>query len=123
MILAYRRGILQEDVDTFVLQSRIRETLLMDTIIMEHNADVVWKSLQLSNILLAPNIDRRRFREQVDHNTEKLKLSQSYNNFDLWETLNSEAVLVSKSTDMIKLWNKMVKDGTLKAFKDSLTHG
>lgn len=122
MLLAYRRGILQEEVDTFGLQSRIRELLLMDTIVMEHNADAVWKSLQLGNILLAPNIDRKRFREQVDYNTEKLKLNQNYYNFDLWSTLNSEAALINRSTDLIKLWNNLVKDGRLKAFKDSITN-
>lgn len=120
MFLAYRRGLLQEDDNKFGLESRIRETLLMDTIVMEHNADLAWKGLQLSNILLAPNIDRKRFREQADNNTDKLKLTQFYYNYDLWNTLESEYRLINQSSDLIKLWNKLVKDGTLKAFKDSV---
>lgn len=108
-----------QDVDyKYGIESQIRETLLFDTIVMEQNAEVILNCIKISNTLLGPNIDRRRYKEQSQHNSDQLDLIQNYNNYNLWSTMNSKAHLFSQSSSMIKLWNKMVKDGTLKAIRD-----
>ena len=115
MLLAYRRGLLKQKLP-FGITSRIREMFVIDAMSMEQEADYAKLSLLINNILLAPNIDTKRYTEHMADVNAKMYHIASRNEYDASASINPEEQLKKRTKGLVKVWNKLFKSGTIKAF-------
>lgn len=118
-LLAYRRGLLAPDYK-YGAQSKVREELLLFAVAREENVRLRREQEYMANILLAPNLDPKKFgnyMKTVYHVLSQLSKREQYS-MDKMQT--REDSVVSSMSEMIKVWNKLEENGTLAKWQKML---
>lgn len=118
-LLAYRRGLLAPDYK-YGVQSKVREELLLFAVAREENVRLRREQEYMANILLAPNLDPKKFGNYIKtvyHVLSQLSKREQYS-MDKMQT--REDSVVSSMSEMIKVWNKLEENGTLAKWQKML---
>lgn len=89
-------------------------------IAMENASTATYDKLLLNTALLAPNIDLRKFKEQADHINSILDYIDAMRQYMPHLEASREEELKQAAEPLIKVWEKLEKDGTIEAFRKAV---
>lgn len=117
--MAFRRGLLTPDYK-HGNQSIVREELILHMLEQEHAAEWVWKSKLLGEILLAPNINKKYLAQHLTDTNYRMEWLRNFAAFSTVPFQTYEEKIAGSAGNMIKVWKKWEKDGTLTKIADRI---
>lgn len=93
---------------------------MLDLIAMENASESTFDKLMVNTTLLAPNIDLRKFSQQANHVNEILDYIEALRQYIPQLTSLKDDELRRSAEPLIKVWEKLEKEGTIEAFRQAV---